>query len=173
MNLTTKFNPNTEVSIPDPTRSLKTLSERVYPVDYGIVLMLQNSRGLPITNSCPIRVSRNSTSIETVKKYLDPNIKELMFLFWTHHNVEFSIYNFRSVTGMKDLLYGDKPLVGISSCSYLYYDVEIPMEFPATLSARLNSSVIAPIWNFVEGRNLEESDKIMAIENKSANSNLK
>ena len=172
MNLIARPDSNRGLNIVDPIRSLKTLCKRVYPIDYSIVLMLQNSKGLPITGSCPIRVSRTAASVETVRTYLEPNIRELMFLFWTHHNVEFSIYNFKDITSMKDLLYGSEPLVGINSCSYLYYDSEIPMEFPATLSARLNSSVITPIWNVLTGNRLGSADEILAIENKNADSNL-
>ena len=135
--------------------------------DYAIILLLLNEPSIPVTTHSPVTVSRNSTSIETVTKFMTEDVKQLMLLFWTHHAVAFQVYNFKDISSLRDFVYSDKPINYSSyKSNYLYYSPELPIEYPATLSARINSGIIAPIWKYGSQVELESSDEILKLESK-------
>lgn len=133
--------------------------------DYSILLLLVGEPHIPLTKARPVTISKNPSSLDTVRKMLSNDVKYLMLLFWNRHNVDFQIFNFSSMESLKEFVYSD--ILSISKRSnYLYYSPCIPIEYPAILSAKLNSGIISPIWEFKPGAILENSEDILRIESK-------
>lgn len=150
-----------------PTRKKKGTSltkDRLDP-DYSILLLLLNEPSVPITTRTPVTIRKNPSSLDTVSKMLSEDVKQLILLFWSHHEVEFQVFNFRSIKELRGYIYGDMYFSAKPS-NYMYYSPQIPIEYPATLSAKLNSGIIAPIWKYHCEKTLTSSEEILKLESK-------
>ena len=133
--------------------------------DYSIALLTIGAKCVPYTRDLPIQIDRNPVSLEKVKSSFPVNLRELIMLFWGSHNVNFKIFNFESLSSLHEATYGSN--LG-SNAPYLYYEESIPIEYPATISARCNSGIISPIWDYASGiRKLPNYASILKLEDES------